>query len=326
MSFVSDILLKSVENYVIFTGDVIVHYTVPGNVTLTSASIELVTSAPERVVIALSLGTGTVTGETGELRYRCGFIDTPGTYHFRLLSSDSTSTSTVVARSRDLHATWPRIHLRLPQEHKTLEGFVNMPVTLVDDVRCRPENSSVEFAINLQVSSDESFEASRLRLRSTLSDLQQAASAAITLACSAFDVAGWYRVTLVSSSDEESPIAVSNTMDVTWSLDYRISPSRSSVFACDQDTGLPIAYTQPTCPGSNDKIRLYKQVLLQSGYSRVYMSEQRALRGGLQVSFPCSDFDINAYGYCFIYRSFAENEQIFDQDEVCVRTRDAPGW
>ena len=317
--------MESVEDYVVFSGDLKLTYSLPSNLTLTSPpNIELVTSSPERIIHSVQIVTSSTSGE---LTYPCGLIDTPGIYHFRL-ADPSSSSHPVIARSADVIVTWPRMILQVPDEHETLSGPISVRVTLSDDITCKSTNNNMTYTIDLEVSTadhDTSFEGAQLRHRSSLDDLRQAASANIDLECSICDVAGLYRVVLASTTTDAPPIAVSNTIDVTWSQQYAVSTYKNSIFTGDDATGFNIAYGQPLCPGSQDKIRLFVQLPQPGGISLKYVSEQRARRGAWEVTFPFSDFDVNAYGYCFIYQSFAENAKTVNQGDVCVPTRDAPG-
>lgn len=295
-------------------------YDLPADVTVSRATITLMTTL-SRVIRSIELSN---LDPSGKLTYDCGLIDRPGSYVFTLANA---SDGQVLVTSRALVARWSKVTLTLPREFETLAGAVALRFEVSDTQSCQAQDVSVLYSIQLRRYDDVS--QYNVAYNFTSHDFTQFDDSSISVPCTAIDEAGDYQMFLTSSTAPDNPLATSNVMDVTWSPAYAVSAVARSVFPCAAG-GFVVNYAQPQCPGTEDKIRLYEQILQYdtdvSGLtSRRFVTERRAVKRQWTVEFDCDVFDIDAHGYCFEYWSYTHDNKNHQQDQICVQTRDLPG-
>ena len=108
---------------------------------------------------------------------------------------------------------------------------------------------------------------------------------------------------------------------------YAVTTLEEHILPCDEY--FVVAYQQPRCAGSEDKIRLYEKQhstdSLAGPSSMNYITEHRAVKGDITVKFRCDIFQDEIVEYCFKYVSFASSGLLHEHDTKCVPTKFSPG-
>jgi len=148
----------------------------------------------------------------------------------------------------------------------------------------------------------------------------------MTYACTLIDQAGVYQAVLTASQDNQHVVARSNRLNVEWSDAYRLEVDVDTVLPCSGQ--LVVAFSQPSCARSDDKVRLYAQPDRRSSTSPRglrYVTERRVVSEAASVSFDCRLFHSSNIYYCFKYVSTANNGAVHEQTTLCLPTNDSTG-
>ena len=319
--------LKAPINYTVLTGPISVHYTIPENITLEEGIIEVVLLKDDSIIMTTPIP---VMFHQAEVTIYCGTVDNAGQYVFRMREN---SEKPILVESQIMNAFWPRATITLPKNHTALTTEVTMFVH-VEEVACESEHPDSMYNIEVVYYGEKEVlvggrpEPKQYIFREDIKRLSYLkTNVPKVLSCNLMDQGGIYRGRLVSVYDDEYPVALSEVMNVQWSDKYSLTAVRKSIFPCERN--FPVQYSQPECSGSNDKIRLYEQrqtdSSLASPVELIYLAEKRAGKLSNVVVFPCSKFDVSAYGYCFKYVSTAMSGAVHEQKAICVPTENVPG-
>lgn len=318
-------MLSVPRNYTIFQGPLYFGFSasVPLNHTLGPPVVQLVSTRDSRVVATANIPSGY---DEAEMTIECGTIDIPGVFHFRLVDQDDVS---VLEDSDVTYVSWPRVTIVLPKHHRTLSGELTLYLTS-NGVTCDSVQANSTYSLEvLYLGPNESQstyterDSTTIVYNETLRTLSGLKNVPLTLPCSLIDQSGIYQAVLRSSRDPDNPVAISNPLDVHWSESYSLLLNVNSLYSCDRH--VTVHYSQPQCPGIDDKIRLYRQTASKVGGLSVerrleYVMEMKARTKTNTVGFACSRFNTSVPGYCFKYVSVARSRAVHEQRIVCVPT------
>ena len=314
--------LTAPGNYTVFMGDVRVSYSV-GNSTFLNAMVQLLTVPNNTIVSTIGIPHDY---KEGELTFMCGIIDYAGSFRFRLIQYYGGPT---LIQTPIMYVSWPMFQLTLPQRHQALTKEVMLQFTTEPNL-CENDRSNSRFWIDViyygkNDSTTNIDDPNRHRTvihRQELHGITQMNDVQISFPCKYFDQAGIYQVFFFSSnSPAGKPISASNRLHVQWSDLYSLSSRVDSIFPCGRF--VQIYYSQPECSGSEDKIRMYKQLQIAessvaSPTNLFYVGEKRVRKGSSFVTFGCSMFQEAVPGYCFKYASIAHNGAVHEQRTLCL--------
>ena len=315
--------LTAPSEYIAFSGDLYVQYTTPKDVSLPNAFIRLVLliyppseSGPEEIT---NLGMDARYKE-GEVKVTCGIIEVAGKYEFQMYLQSGGPILTRV----EVIVRWPSVQLQLPITHSAHTDSV--PMSITSTAACNPRLKRYSFQLKLEYAKNTSLlsitgQAEELYSRPFSNFTVKGVS--VEFPCSLFDVAGVYRVSLISSVSAISVVSRSNNMLTNWSSAFRIIIWAETVFPCYSN--LRVNYVQPQCPGArrNNKIRMYKlrrkvRGSLAAPLQRSYVEERFADRNKTSVNFSCASFETAASGYCFVYVTVSRHGTVTNQTEKCI--------
>ena len=305
--------------YVAFSGDLIINYTIPSNVSIPNAFIRVlaVTANQNQEITTRGLHFGQ---SAGNLRIACGIIEM-AVLHFVELH---TYAGGPILASAKLKVEWPKIILTLPRTH--IAQTHQVPLRFVSRATCNSLLKRFSFQVDLEYYSDfyqtrnSSHSQANIVYSQAITDITQSVQD-ITYACDLFDSSGYYKAVLRNSFESSNIVAESNIMNTTWSTAYEISVFDKSVFPC---TGhVNILYIVPECAGKNNKIRVYKLLRDGSGslaapLKREYVAEMKADPDQNYVLFSCDIFAEQAAGFCFVYVTTSKRGSVSEQDSKCL--------
>ena len=306
-----------------FSGDLYVQYKTPKDVSLPSAFIRLVLitfplpdSGPEEIT---NLGMDARYKE-GEVKVTCGIIEVAGKYEFHLYQQ---SGGPILTRL-EVIVRWPSMQLQLPFLHSAHTNSV--PLLINSTAACNPRLKRYSFQLKLEYAKNSSLlsiAGKEEEIYSSAFSTFLAKDLSLEFPCSLFDMAGVYRVSLISSVSAVSVVTRSNTMLTNWSSNFRIIIWTETVFPCYSN--LRVNYVQPQCPGArhSNKIRMYKLIRkvrgsLAAPLERSYVEEQFVDRNKTSIYFSCSSFETAAAGYCFVYVTINRHGTVTNQTERCI--------
>lgn len=321
-------MLSVPRNYSIFQGPLNFGFaasSVTLNQTLGAPTVQLVSTRDNEVVATANIPTGY---DEAEMTIECGTVDLPGLFRFRLVDQDGVS---VLEDTEVTYASWPHVTITLPRHHRTLSGELTLYLTS-SGITCDSMRPDSIFTLEVLYLGPNESQTTYVQRNSTavvfsetlrtLSGLEE--DVPITLPCSVIDQAGIYQAVLRSSRDPGNPIAISNTLDVHWSESYGVTLNGDSLYPCGGT--VTVHYSQPQCPGVDDKIRLYRQTSSKvggplPGEGRLeYVMEMKAKTNANTVGFACHRFNASVPGYCFKYVSVAKSRAVHEQKIVCLPT------
>ena len=305
-------------------------YTTPKGVSLPDAFIRLVLityplpeSGPEEIT---TLGMDVLYQE-GTVKVTCGIIEIAGKYEFQMfLHSGGPILTRVVVIVR-----WPSLQLQLPVLHSAHTNSV--PLFINSSAACNPRLKRYNFHLRLEYAKNSSLlfiAGQEEELDSKPFSNFTARNLSLEFPCSLFDLAGIYRVSLISSASSVSVVSRSNNMLTNRSSAFKINIWEETVFPCYSN--MKVNYIQPQCPGARDsnKIRMYKLRRKYSGspaapLERTYVEERFADPDKTSVNFSCAIFETDSSGYCFVYVTVGRHGIVTNQTEKCVSSHPNSG-
>ncbi|GFO30819.1 thrombospondin-1 [Plakobranchus ocellatus] len=328
--------------YHVLLGDLHVNYSIPSDVVMNHAFVRLDywSRTRNRAIEVQSLGLPRGRS-SGTLIFACGVIEIAGSYSFRMFTHRG---GTMLTRA-SLDVRWPEITLSLPTELTALTSSAELRVN--STVTCAAKRGQFNFRIKLyhwrggksgavtsvsrgkpeemKGGNEEEMELivpwSKAEQVSeiTFPDVEENITK-ISLGCHLFDLNGWYRAVLVSTSLDAPRVAISNAMTVFWGHGYQLSVMRDSVFPCNAP--LEILYSHPPCAGANDRIRFYSRTRTAAGspaspLDRKYVKEFKADPDAGQMLLQCNMFSQKASGFCITYVSVTRGDVFTEQTERC---------
>ncbi|KAK3099747.1 hypothetical protein FSP39_009050 [Pinctada imbricata] len=306
--------------YVAFSGDLIINYTIPSNVSIPNAFIRLtaVLASKNQEITTRGIQFGQ---SVGQVRIPCGTIE----YAVPVIAELHTYAGGPILASSRMTVEWPKFTLSLPDSH--IAQTQQVMLTLTSMAACNSFFRRYSFQLDLEYSTDDSpnntiatFSEPQIIHSHPISDITKSISE-LSYECDLFDTKGNYRAVLRNSFDSSKPVSVSNIMITKWSLAYKLSVNDRSVFPC---TGhVTVLYTKPECAGKNNKIRIFKLARDVSGslaapLKRKYISETKAEPDNKYVLFNCDIFSEQAAGFCFVYVTTSRRGSVSEQDSYCL--------
>lgn len=315
--------------YVAFSGDLILNYTIPSNVSLPNAFLRILATIDnhnQREITTLGLPFGE---SSGSVSVRCGILEIAAVHVVQLHSYAGGP----ILTSSSFQVDWPSFTLKLPPDHIAQTQAVTL--TFLSSAKCNPLLKRYSFHIELVKDQNDSINIAQSTVYhvTTISDIVSPRQD-IRYPCNIFDTAGNYKAILRNSVNASSIVSQSDVMTVTWSNAYSVEIYSSSIFPCIGH--ITLVYSYPECIGKNDKIRLYK-LTRKSGsiaapYQRNYIQEKNVDPDRNNIFFDCSLFQSQASAYLFEYVSFSSTGLIKKQKELYISTHpdsDIPidgGW
>ena len=332
MSSQSGFILDAPRTYTLFSSDISVSCGIPSTTTLPEARLILVDLHHHNITLS-----SPILYPEQELTFRCGLLDHPGQYVFRIIEREGGIT---LMESAIMRAAYPEFMLTWPWRLKALEEDVILQVTTPVSI-CDVINSYRRIFIDVVYfgRNDTSLGLTLEQMlaihpkqniqRHEITHLSQVQDFSMTWLCPLFDQAGLYQVEFISNYDPVIPMASSNIMLVEWSDEYGLEYREQSIFPCYRY--ITLSYTHPRCAGSDDKIRMFRLIhvaesSLASPTNLEYVMESRVNIGASVVTFDCSYFHEEFPGYCFKYVSVAQSSHaVTEQATLCIPTTDQPG-
>lgn len=315
-------ILSAPKIYTAFSGDLSINYTTPSKVSLPNAYIRIVAiTGGKRIDITtrpLEMGKS-----IGQIKITCGVIEFSAVHTVELHMFFGGPMLNLTS----FNVTWPKFYLSLPPTHIAQ----TKPVTLLytSEAICKSPTKRHSFFIDLKYTKHEDTMQQTQQLPNLIFRTKESKQFVnidipvgnVNFTCESFDAAGRYIAILRNDFDDSHVVAQSNLLDVQWSTSYKIDIFSASVHPCDFP--LSVKYMQPTCPGSNDQLRMYylRRTLTGSPavpLERIYVTEKPALKNQSSVLFPCSLFNAAAVGYCFVYVNMASDGSVTEQDDYCI--------
>lgn len=319
--------LTAPATYVAFSGDLHVQYSIPSNISLPNAFIRLISLGTNNKPVEITTLSVPLGVSASQLPVTCGIIEYAGDFALRLyMHSDG-----AMLAERLITVVWPKVDIIIPEEHVALTKGVS--VVIKSQARCRSLLHRYSLRLDLvHLGGNASNQGSSRSDISYSENLPMFTDSNVlrTFPCYAFDYVGSYQVLYKSSYKSGSVIARSNILRATWSRNYHINFYSNTVFPCNG--AVAVLYTQPECPGQDDKIRMFSMVRSTSGspaapIEYVYVAERRAVGKNEHVSFDCDLFKKDVTGYCFAYVSIARSGAVMEQKRFCVPAKeDAGEW
>ena len=219
---------------------------------------------------------------------------------------------------------WPPIIMELPVQHYAHTSSVQLSIN--SSSVCNPLLKRYGFQLKLEYASKSSY----LLISGKVEELSSKPFSdfsvrkySLEFPCFLFDLAGVYRVSLISNTSAISVVSRSNYMLTNWSPAFKLIVHEETVFPCYSN--IKVNYIQPSCPGAkqNNKIRMYKLRRKYSGslaapLERLYVEERLVDPDKNAVIFSCDIFDTSAVGYCFVYVTIGRHDIVTNQTEKCL--------
>ena len=258
--------------------------------------------------------------QEGIVRVTCGIIEVAGKYEFHMLMH---SGGRVLTRAAVI-VRWPSILMELPVQHYAHTSSVQLSIN--SSSVCNPLLKRYGFQLKLEYTTNSSslFIAGKEEELSSrpFSDFA-AGKFSLEFPCFLFDLAGVYRVSLLSNTSAIAVVSRSNYMLTNWSPAFQLIIQEETVFPCYKH--IKVSYIQPSCPGARqyNKIRMYKLRRKYSGslaapLEKFYVEERLVDPDKTSVSFSCAIFDTSAAGYCFVYVTIGRHDIVTNQTEKCL--------
>lgn len=308
--------------YVAFSGDLILNYTIPSNVSLPNAFLRILATIDnhnQREITTFGLPFGE---SSGSVSVRCGILEIAAVHVVQLHSYAGGP----ILTSSSFQVEWPSFTLKLPPDHIAQTQAVTL--TFLSSAKCNPLLKRYSFHIELVKDQNDSISIAQSTVYhvTTISDIVSPRQD-IRYPCNIFDTAGNYKAILRNSVNASSIVSQSDVMTVTWSNAYSVEIYSSSIFPCIGH--ITLVYSYPECIGKNDKIRLYK-LTRKSGsiaapYQRNYIQEKNVDPDRNNIFFDCSLFQSQASAYLFEYVSFSSTGLIKKQKELYISTHPDSG-
>ncbi|XP_062620811.1 uncharacterized protein LOC134282421 isoform X1 [Saccostrea cucullata] len=305
--------------YVAFSGDLILNYTIPSNVSLPNAFIRILAAMDnqnrkEVTTLGLPLGQS-----SGSVSVRCGILEFSAPHIVQLHSYAGGP----ILTTSTFHVEWPSFTLKLPSTHFAQTQSVTL--IFLSTAKCNPLLKRYSFHIELVIDQNENIINSSAQQTvfhvTQISDIVSPRQS-IRYPCNIFDTVGNYRAILRNSFNTSNIVSQSEIMTVSWSNAYSVDIYSSSIFPCIGHTTL--VYTYPECIGTKDKIRLYmmskKSGSIAAPYQRTYISEKKVDPDRNNIFFDCSLFQSRSSAYCFVYVSMSSTGKVTEQKSLCIST------
>lgn len=305
--------------HVAFSGDLVVIYKIPDDVSLSNAFIRvaLVTDKGDEEITNLHIDS---KYKTGRLPMTCGIIEVAGKYEFQMYMYGG---GPLLTRAVML-VRWPKIVLHLNDTHFAQSSSVLLRIN--SSAVCNPRLKRYDFKIELDYatnSSTISVAGNHEVLYSQPFEDFSGVSLFVVFPCSLFDIPGIYRASLISSFSAISVVSRSNLMLTTFNPAYMINFWSETIFPCNGN--VKIGYSLPQCaaPMHNNRIRIYMRRRKSLGslaapVEKMYIEEHKADPGGSLIQLPCHVFDTVAIGYCFQLVTFLRHDTLLNQTEYCL--------
>ncbi|GFR96214.1 thrombospondin-1 [Elysia marginata] len=322
--------------YYVLSGDLHVNYSRPSDVILPHAFVRLEywSKTRNQAVEVQSLGLA-LDRRSGALIFACGVLEIAGSYSLRMFTHRG---GTILARA-SLDVRWPEITVSLPSELIALTTSAKLEVT--SSATCAAKREQFQFRVKLYHMRRTTFVGTKTeddkkspekggvgdpwRSADVVSEMRFPAidknNTAISLGCHLFDLDGWYRAVLVSTSPDAPPLSSSNVLSVVWGHGYQLSVFRPSVFPCNNT--LSVVYSYPPCASADDRIRLYSRTRTAAGspaapLDRKYVIETRPELESSKMELKCDLFSVSASGFCLTYVSVTRGDVFTEQTEKCL--------
>jgi len=321
----NDVVLTTRSRYELYSGDLDVSVSIPVTLNISSATLELVNLQDDRRMTTHQVPAGF----DGDISVTCGAVDFAGQFVFQLVDRQSPH-SPVIAKTSPIDVSWPpsAVTLLLPSSHRALTSPLRLTVHVANaNLQCDSVHQSVYYMLQLlYLGRDESdgFHPQQVIDSRKFSTLISIGAQEMTYACRLIDQAGIYEAVITSSDDNRFIVRKSNRLTVLWSEEYKLKVNANTVLPCSKQ--LVVEFTQPSCSGNGDKLRLYAQRGRHPTSSKLhYVTERRVVNDQSIVSFECRLFKTTDISYCFKYISTANNGAINEQTTLCLPTNNFTG-
>jgi hypothetical protein len=316
--------------FVIFSGDVIVNYSLPEADNTFIVRLVSVDSAQLNVVAVARLSV-TAPSTSGRVTFGCDVIVSAGRYAARLFETLDDSSGEILRAEAVFVAVWPNVVLKLAKSsYVALTDDIVVEVSVHETHFC---TSVATFLVELYPTvvmatppQSDRFDDRRrtAALHGVVRDvIMTSRSVSVTFPCHVVDRLGQYHV-LLRSRRRLQLVAASDVIDVVRSDQYDVLPvDRGAIYpSCDRSVS--VRFRRPPCASRmHDKIRVYRRLVsdmttkFQSKLE--YIGEQRVgSTSQSHVEFDCELFDPSDPGYCFKYISLASNGAVREEASTCV--------
>jgi len=322
MAGAKDVILSSSSQYELYSGDIDVSISIPVTLNISSASIQLVSLQNNRRLTSYQVPAGFI----GDITVKCGALDFAGQFVFQLVEHQDRRIH-VVAETSPINVSWPSsaMTLLLPSSHLALTSQLQLIVD-VTGLQCDSVHQGVYYMLQLVYlgrNEEEGFHTQHVVDSRKFPTLRSLGAQQMTYACSLIDQVGIYQAVIKSSHDSRFSVAKSNRLSVSWSDAYKLRVNIDTVLPCTKQ--MVVEFTQPSCAGNDDKLRLYAQ---HEGHPKTqlqYVTERRIRNDQLSVYFQCHLFKPSDVSYCFKYISTANNGAVNEQTTLCLPTYNSTG-
>lgn len=305
--------------YVAFSGSLKVNYSIPTNVSLPNAFVQVLAVVNDDPVPVTTHGLA--MRSHGHLEFTCGLVDFATRYRLEL----HTYVGGPILTRTSLEVKWPNIKLEIPTNHTAQTSPIELIIT--SEAKCDPLFHKETFYLDLEYlgmgQEEELFSLNRMPrvIHTVVFNNLSAPVAKVNFHCQLFDQAGLYQVVLKTNRNNGSVISRSNIMFTSWSTAYTLIIPAETIFPCS--SVFPVQYTYPRCPSSGDKIRIFmlqRKVLgsFAAPVYRKYISERNVDMDVTSINYNCSQFNSTSTGYCFTYVSVSSNGAVMEQDRRCI--------
>jgi hypothetical protein len=242
----------------------------------------------------------------------------------------------VLTNSGVITATWPEIIFTLPSAHIALTKTVYLRFVSTE-AKCNSKSRRSKYWIDITYQGRNPTDANPwikpvVVDKDNILDLTKMDSRyEARFDCDVFDQSGYYQAILRSSYDPTGYIAKSGRMGVKWASQmFGLEAMTGSIFPCTR--AFRMQYKQPPCPGSRDKMRMYK--IKQEAVASVasprkleYVIEKTVDASGRKgiLEYKCDLFEKGVAAYCFRYVSVSRTGGVKDQETICVPSKEDIG-
>lgn len=313
------------STHVAFSGDLEIGYSVPQNISMSSAFVTILFSEEglkEHEITSLHIRPGT---HTGKLILSCGVLEYAGAYTLQMYMFVG---SRLLAQTTFI-VEWPRIQLFLP-DRRRFALTENVPLRIQSRATCEPKIHRESFFIELYFKRRASavailpMESSMIKHTFNYTNLSKRTQT-IQYQCDLFDLDGSYQAVLKSTFNSGTVVTRSNVFNVTWSQSYSINIRKESIFPCKG--AITVVYVQPACARTEkhlqDRIRMYELRTTTNGslaapLRQKYIIEKHANPNRNSFELSCRFFNKTAAGFCFKYVSISRSGAVHLQRQQCL--------
>jgi hypothetical protein len=231
--------------YIVFSTDIIVNYSLQLNRTELELSLQLFRFNSNNSQLVESVAVPH-DATNGHVTIHCGVIRSRGRYAVRLNENQTETLAEV-----NLNAEWPPVSLTVARTNYTVMRD-DIEVRLMSSGKCIDWS---QFTLLLcRTNEADQSKHCEVMFRSSVNSL------VVTIPCGIVQRPGKYLLQLADSNGGEV-VAESTTLEMMANTLYSLSPIQlSALYDCQQD--VTVAFNRPRCAFErqvNDKIRLYKQ-------------------------------------------------------------------